>query len=129
VFCLGALLFELLTGQPAFDDESMSALLVPPPEPATAAPTREVPEALAAIVRGALRFDPSERTASAVTVRDALAAWLDRSESPAPGAASAAPPEAEAPPREFRWRLADLQKAAETLQARIDDLASSLDES
>jgi serine/threonine-protein kinase len=89
VFALGAMFFELLTGQKPFPGSSVPAVLYavvhdePPPL------GQEVPPLVAAVILRALRKDPRERFANAGEMRDALSeAWLQPTDQE--GAATAA---------------------------------------
>jgi serine/threonine-protein kinase len=74
VFSAGAILFELLTGTPAFPHDVLTGLAAPVEEAAVdmlqARP--EVSAALAAVVMRALAPDPRRRFASAAQLEDAL---------------------------------------------------------
>jgi len=120
IFCLGAVLYELLTGNAAFTEETIAKLVPGGPDPRTARGRRDVPEELAAVVDAALRFVPSERPESVRELLDPVLAWID---APRRGAA----PDGDDPLREARWRLDDLKKAAEALQGRIDAFEGVLD--
>jgi serine/threonine-protein kinase len=92
VWGAGALLYTLIAGQPPFGAGDTMEILRrvlhdPPPYPRKA---RGLDGRLWAILTGALRKIPGERTASAAALRDALAAWHQGR-----GAAPARP----APPR------------------------------
>ncbi len=77
IYALGAMLFELLTGQVPWTGSSPMAvaaarLYADPPDARSVAP--EVPATLAAVVTRCMARDPAARPASADQVRDALAA-------------------------------------------------------
>ncbi|MDI3288761.1 protein kinase [Polyangium sp. 15x6] len=85
VFALGAVLFECLTGQPAFMGQHAMAVLAkllledPPPLRTL---RREVPVMLEAIVACMLAKDPADRLADAAEVADALASLEAEEASP-----------------------------------------------
>ncbi|HEY1958217.1 MAG TPA: protein kinase [Polyangiaceae bacterium] len=86
VFSLGCVLFECLTGTPAFQGENVMALLakillVDPPRPR--AIRADVPEALDELCAWMMRRDPEERPSDASAVAGALAG-LDAPDAPAP---------------------------------------------
>ncbi len=75
VWCLGAMLFEALTGQQLFEAEDVAGML----EAVKAAPVRKVrqvepeaPKALADVADRALHRDPARRFSSAVEMAEAL---------------------------------------------------------
>ena len=81
LFAIGAVLFELLTGQPAFDGPDALAIAVAIARGDTPPASRLnplVPPSLSAIVTRALRPDPDERFQSASELAEALRALLDR---------------------------------------------------
>jgi tRNA A-37 threonylcarbamoyl transferase component Bud32 len=97
VYALGALLFELLTGQPLFEAESPYAVVLhhmhtPPPHPRDLRP--DVPQALEQAILKALAKDPADRYPSA----DAFASALRQS--------LAAPQEVIERPRRLSYVLA-----------------------
>jgi serine/threonine protein kinase len=75
IFSLGAVLYELFTGQKAFHADSVTAVLYKvvheePDLPATINPA--IPEGVEAAIRKALAKDPGQRFQSCVELRDAL---------------------------------------------------------
>lgn len=67
IWALGAILFELLSGRPAFDQPSVAALLVAictQPAPTLRSIRPEVPTPIAELVAACLRIDPAARPAS-----------------------------------------------------------------
>lgn len=67
IWALGAILFELLSGRPAFDQPSVAALLVSictQPPPALRDLRSDVPASLSRVVADCLRVDPRERPSS-----------------------------------------------------------------
>ncbi len=86
IFALGCVLFECLTGRPAFQGENVMALLAKilladPPRPREVRP--DVPAALDELCAWMLRKDPDERPANAGEVIAALAN-LELFDAPAP---------------------------------------------
>ncbi|MBI2804995.1 MAG: serine/threonine protein kinase [Planctomycetes bacterium] len=80
IYALGAILFELLTGQPPFHAETPMATLYQAVHHPVAAPSRlnvMVPGPLEAIVLKCLRKDPRERYHSAADFASDLRAFLD----------------------------------------------------
>ncbi len=78
VYAVGLLLYEMLVGEPAFrQSTSLKAaferLRQPPPEPRE---RRDVPHALAELVRRCLALSPEERPAGAGEVARVLEPWL-----------------------------------------------------
>ncbi len=68
VYACGVLLFEMLTGRPPFDSESMARLMVDvitaaPPDPRALRP--DVPPALSAVIARCLEKEPADRFQSA----------------------------------------------------------------
>jgi len=81
LYGLGLILFELLTGRPAFSGDSAYAILkkhctAEPPAPSSL--RRGVPPPLDELVLRLLRKDPDERPASAEELVVALRDWLNR---------------------------------------------------
>lgn len=81
LYALGLILFELLTGRPAFSGDTAYAILKKhctedPPPPSSL--QRGVPPPIEAIVLRLLRKDPAERPASAEELVVALRDWLNR---------------------------------------------------
>jgi hypothetical protein len=77
LFSLGAVLYRMATGQPAFGGPSLTAVLTAiatfdPPPPAKVNPA--VPAALSELISQLLRKDPNERPATARAVADVLTA-------------------------------------------------------
>jgi len=77
LYAVGVILFQLLTGQLPFQGESptqvvLAHLTKPPPDPRQIAPSRKIPEALAALALKALEKDSKDRFQDA----DAMAAAL-----------------------------------------------------
>ncbi len=75
VYSLGAVLYEMLTGEPPFTGATPLAIIAkrftePPPSPK--AKRADVHEALDALVVRALAFEPAERYASAAELGDAM---------------------------------------------------------
>ncbi|MDY0004895.1 MAG: AAA family ATPase, partial [Polyangia bacterium] len=78
LYSLGAMLFEMLTGRPPFDSESVMEVLAlhlstPPPRLREVAPERALPEALEAVLLRTLAKPAEERFQSAGELRRALA--------------------------------------------------------
>jgi len=79
VYGLGAILHELLAGQPPFSAESLPALLrqvAEQPAPSAAGRTPGVPRDLDVIARRCLAKEPGKRLASAAEVAAELRRWL-----------------------------------------------------
>lgn len=92
VFSLGALAFQLLTGEKPFTEADRNRLSIgmEVPLPSVRARNPAVPEAVEAIVRRTLAFDPAQRFASGAAMAEALDAVLRALEgSPAAGAVPA----------------------------------------
>ncbi|MCE9637073.1 MAG: SUMF1/EgtB/PvdO family nonheme iron enzyme [Planctomycetes bacterium] len=81
VYALGAILYEMLTLQPAYSGGGVQLLLKVRegefPDVATRNPRRPVPESLADLCRRAMAKDPAARPATAREFGDELRAWLD----------------------------------------------------
>ncbi|MSP73703.1 MAG: hypothetical protein EXR76_16340 [Myxococcales bacterium] len=80
VYALGAMLFEVLTGQVPLQPSSLG-FMVPRPAPSprvVVSPNHPpLPDELVAVCERALAFDPGDRYAHAGEMAVALAAWLD----------------------------------------------------
>jgi serine/threonine protein kinase/tetratricopeptide (TPR) repeat protein len=77
LYAVGVMLFELITGRLPFEAESptdvvLMQIAVPPPDPCTLAPEREIPQALRDVCLKALAKSPDERHQSAAELADAL---------------------------------------------------------
>jgi molecular chaperone DnaK len=77
VYALGLVLFEMLTGSPPFDAESVAELLAKqkwedPPRVHEICPVADCPEALEAVIRRCLEKEPADRYQSAVEAAEAL---------------------------------------------------------
>jgi serine/threonine protein kinase len=81
LFSLGAVLYEMATGRPAFPgstrEETLDATLEAEP------PANDLPAAFDEIVRKALAKSPDDRFASAAELAAALEAWVRRPSGPA----------------------------------------------
>ena len=103
IYALGVTLFELLTGRPPFESNSVPDLMLkhlhtPAPDPRAFAPTRSISEALAEITLRALAKDPDDRFQTADDFARALrASQTSTSDAcayptiPVPGRAAACP--------------------------------------
>lgn len=81
VYALGSILFELLTGSPLHNQESVTdavrtTISGPAPRPSERSPERMVPPELDALCARALRRDPKERIQSARALHDAIESHL-----------------------------------------------------
>ncbi|MFI5254812.1 MAG: protein kinase, partial [Candidatus Limnocylindrales bacterium] len=79
IYSLGLVLFEMLTGRPAWQGDTaasvaMARLTADPPAPSSL--RADVPPAMDAIVRKALQRDPAQRFGSAAAFSDALGRFL-----------------------------------------------------
>jgi len=84
VWSLGAVLYELLSLQPAYDGGSLEqalilSLLGPPPAPSDRAPARAIPPELDEVCLKALATRPDERYADAGELAEAIEAVLEGS--------------------------------------------------
>lgn len=84
VWSLGAVLYEILTWQPAYVGKSTTALLAqtvagPPKAPAKRAPERHIPGEIAEICMMALAPDPEARFASVAELAEAVEGFLEGS--------------------------------------------------
>ena len=82
IYALGAILFEILTGERlhgalTYEGVLISTLEIDGASPADRAPGRSVPPELDALVHAATRRDPAARPASAAELADAIDAYLD----------------------------------------------------
>ena len=89
VYALGVVLFELLTDQLPFDDETPTKVVLrhindPVPDPREVAPHRGMPDVLAEICIKALQKDRNDRFRSAAEMRDAIRDALDALNSEVP---------------------------------------------
>ena len=99
VWGVGALVYELIAGEPPFGEGNLFAVLgrvvsQPPPYPRRA---QGLDGRLWALLMDALRKDPAERTPSATALRDALAGWLAPRPARVASPAGATPPPALSP--------------------------------
>ena len=94
IFAFGALLYEMVTGRPAFHGKSQASLIAAimgsePPSPSTVAPT--CPPALDRVIRRCLAKDPDARWHSAADLADSLR-WVAEGGAPASTASGTARP-------------------------------------
>lgn len=87
LYACGVILFQLLTGRLPFEAESptqvvLMHLSLPPPNPATVAPERDIPDALVDVCLKALQKDASRRYQTADEFADALRSALGTFETP-----------------------------------------------
>lgn len=82
IWSLGAVLHELLTGRPPFDDvpsgKRLARALEGPCDPRKAPGGRDTPDGLAKIVINATQPDPDKRYRTVRVMAEALEHWLDR---------------------------------------------------
>ena len=81
LYAAGALLFELVTGRPLFEGDTVDAILHQQlrafrPDPRVVAPERTISDDLAALCRRAIAFEARERFEEADAFADAVAAVL-----------------------------------------------------
>jgi serine/threonine-protein kinase len=84
VWSLGAVLYELLTLQPAYEAPNLYALMFavasgPPMDPRERAPGRNIPEELAAVCLRAMAAERADRFATAAELGSAVEAFLEGS--------------------------------------------------
>ena len=100
LYALGAVLYELITGDPPFDGSSVIDILlkhVKAPAPTLARPGLELPAGLSELVAQLLAKKPADRPESAEKVRELLSDMLRDVRRGAPKPAAAASPAAAAP--------------------------------
>lgn len=98
VYALGAVLYELLTGQRPFAGNSLEEIaeaVLHQPVPLAHEVNPEVPKALSEIVAQAMHRDRDLRTRSARRLSQALRNWLERTEEQADERSDAAPAQAD----------------------------------
>ncbi len=76
VYLLGAVLYEIVTGKPPHEGESMQAMIASVIVSSPSVP-KEVPSELAEIITSCMTRDPEERPASALEVRRAVELFLE----------------------------------------------------
>jgi serine/threonine protein kinase len=104
LYAAGCLLFELVTGRPLFDAESVPNLLAlqvdaPRPHPRAVAPDRPISDALAAVILRAVAIDPAERFADADAFAEALATAVAAPSGVSCEPSASAPPPTDPGPR------------------------------
>ncbi|WP_460752454.1 serine/threonine-protein kinase [Nocardiopsis oceani] len=105
LYSLGAILYQLLTGEPPFRDPNRLAVLrmhLGEPPPSAAAVRPDIPADLSDLVSALLAKRPEDRPADAEEVRDRLAPYLppvNPARGPVPGLARTLPYTEEAPQR------------------------------
>lgn len=103
LYALGAVLYELIAGEPPFDGNSVIDILlkhVKTPAPSLARPGLDLPPGLADLVAQMLAKKPADRPETAEQVRERLGDMLSdlRRSKSAPASAPASAPPASAPP-------------------------------
>ena len=122
VYALGAVLFELIMGEPPFDGSSVIDILlkhVKQPPPPLGRPGMRLPTGLRELVAQMLAKKPDERPASAAVVRDKLSKMLaeargDGGERDAPSGPPPMPPPKMAPPISVPPLMAPMAPSAPT---------------
>ena len=91
VYSVGVLLFEMLTGQPAFTGELDDILIAKQDLERLEAPPHSMPLDLAAVIGRATARDPAERIARAIDLAGLLAPWTAGDPASAAAAGTASP--------------------------------------
>ncbi len=82
LWSLGAILFEVLTYQPAYDQEDMAdviraTLAGPPPDPRERAPELRLPDEIAEVCTRAMAIEPDDRQESVAAFADEIESFLE----------------------------------------------------